>query len=136
MKDLSKPERAVLWLLSIAMVAVGVGHFTNPEPFIRIVPAYLPAPAALVYISGAAEIAGGVGVLLPRTRRAAAWGLILLYLAVFPANINMAIHSIQIDPNNPMPIWAMWARLPFQALFIATAWWFTRRRSAGHSTAV
>ncbi len=109
--------------LSVSMVAVGVYHFIDPAIFMRIVPDWLPAPRALVLVSGAFEILGGVGVLHPKTRRLASLGLIALYLAVFPANIHMAVHGIQLDPANPIPEWAMWARLPYQAVFIAWAWW-------------
>lgn len=116
----------LLILGAVAMVAIGVGHFVNPTPFVRIVPAALPAPLVLVYLSGVAEILGGVGILVPKTRRIAAWGLIALYVAVFPANINMALNEIQLNPAEPMPVWMMWVRLPFQAVFIAWAWWFTR----------
>lgn len=118
-------RRVMLWLLALAMTGVGVLHFTDPEPFMRIVPPPLPSRGT-VYLSGFFEILGGLGLLVPRTRRAAAWGLVLLYLAVFPANIYMAIEGIQLDPGNPLPGWVPWARLPFQVLFIAWAWWFTR----------
>jgi uncharacterized membrane protein len=114
-------------VLAAAMVAVGIAHFVAPEGFVRIVPAFLPVPLILVYVSGFCEMAGGAGLLLPRTQRAAAWGLIALYVAVFPANINMAIHHIQMNDQTPMPVAMMWLRLPFQALFIAWAFWFTRR---------
>jgi uncharacterized membrane protein len=107
------------------MVFIGVQHFLQPDTFAAMIPAFLPAKLALVYISGVAEIAGGLGLLLPATRRAAAWGLILLYLAVFPANINMAINHLPLG-DKPVPEWALWARLPFQAVFIALAYWFTR----------
>lgn len=123
---MTRTKRILLYLGAAAMIAVGVAHFANPEPFVRIVPEALPAPLLLVYLSGVAEILGGAGLLVPKTRRFAAWGLVALYVAVFPANLNMAIHEIQLDPTNPLPVWAMWARLPFQALFIAWAWWFTR----------
>mgnify|MGYP007046917504 CR=1 FL=1 len=123
---MSRPKRVLLWLLGLSMMAVGALHFAHPEPFMVIVPPPLP-PRATVYLSGVFEVLGGLGVLIPVTRRAAAWGLIALYLAVFPANIYMAINGIQLDPANPMPEWAGWARLPFQALFIAWAWWYTRR---------
>jgi uncharacterized membrane protein len=108
------------------MASVGVLHFVSADAFIRIVPRYLPAPDVLVYVSGACEIAGAVGLLFPRTRRFAGVGLVLLYVAVFPANVNMALHHVQIDPAHPAPIWALWARLPFQALFIWLAWWTSR----------
>jgi uncharacterized membrane protein len=112
------------YLLAAAMSAIGVLHFVRPDPFVQIVPRALPAPLMLVYISGFFEIAGGVGLLVPLTARWAAWGLIALYLAVFPANINMAIHHISPGPT-PLPTWALWGRLPFQAVLIAWAWWYT-----------
>ena len=108
------------------MIAVGVTHFVNPEPFERIVPTWLPWPHVLVLVSGFFEVLGGIGVLVPKTRRSAAWGLVALYVAVFPANVNMALNHIQLSPTDTLPVWAMWARLPFQALFIAWAHWFTR----------
>jgi uncharacterized membrane protein len=111
------------FLVAFAMVAIGVAHFADPDPFVRIVPELLPAPLFLVYVSGAFEILGGLGLLWSRTRRVASWGLIALYLCVFPANINMAINEIQLEPGGSLPVWAMWARLPFQLLFIATVWW-------------
>lgn len=122
---MSRTKTALLWVLGLSMVAVGVAHFVSPEPFMRIVPPPLP-PKGAVYLSGVFEILGGVGLLIPRTRRFAAWGLIALYVAVFPANIYMALNDIQLDPANPMPTWGAWARLPFQALFIAWAYWFTK----------
>ncbi|TKD10144.1 DoxX family protein [Polyangium fumosum] len=117
-------------VLALAMMGVGLLHFVSPEPFVRIVPAVLPAPLALVYVSGVAEIAGGVGLLIPRLRRAAGIGLIALYVAVFPANINMAIHEIQVG-DDPVPVWALWARLPFQLVFIAWAYWVGVRSRPG-----
>jgi len=107
-------------LLAVSMVAIGVGHFAAPQPFVSIVPAFLPAPLLLVMVSGFFEVAGGLGLLVPRARRAASLGLVLLYLAVFPANINMVVHP-ELGPG--IPLWALWARLPFQALFIAWALW-------------
>lgn len=118
-------ELAALYLLAFAMVAIGTLHFVRPRPFVRIVPKYLPAPLALVYISGFFEILGGLGLLIPGTRSWAAWGLIALYIAVFPANIYMLTHNISLDPRRPIPRWALWLRLPFQLLFIAWAYWFT-----------
>lgn len=124
-------KRAVTYLAGLAMVGVGVGHFANPDPFVRIVPDALPYPLALVYISGFFEILGGLGLFHPRTRRAAAWGLVALYVAVFPANINMAINEIQLTEGGDLPVWAMWARLPLQAVFIGVAYWLTRPDSPG-----
>jgi uncharacterized membrane protein len=119
-------KQAALGALSLTMIGVGIDHFVNPLPFERIVPAWLPSPHTLVLFSGFFEVCGGIGVLVPRTRCLAAWGLIALYVAVFPANINMAIHHIQLNPADTLPIWAMWAGLPFQGLFIAWAYWVTR----------
>ena len=123
---MKKLKTVLRWLAGLAMIAIGVSHFADPAPFVRIVPDALPWPLALVYISGFFEICGGVGLLHPRTRRAAAWGLVALYIAVFPANINMAINEIQLSPDGDLPVWAMWARLPLQAVFIGIAYWFTR----------
>ena len=116
---------ALRLLLAVAMVAVGVLHFVHPAGFVRIVPPYLPAPLALVLISGAAEILGGLGLLIPRTRRLAAFGLIALYVAVFPANVHMALHQLPLGDAPASPL-VLWLRLPFQALFIAWAYWLSR----------
>jgi len=114
---------ALRGLLAAGMVWVGIKHFTAPEFFVRIVPAALPAPLLLVHVSGVFEILGGVGLLVPRTRRFASWGLIALFVAIFPANINMAMNDIQPDPSTHIPMWAQWARLPLQALLIAWAYY-------------
>lgn len=119
-------KRAVATVAGLAMIGVGISHFANPDPFVRIVPGALPHPRALVFISGFFEILGGLGLLIPRTRRAAAWGLVALFIAVFPANVNMAINEIQLSEGGDLPVWAMWARLPLQAVFIGLAYWLTR----------
>ncbi len=121
----AKSKTALRVVLTVAMVTVGVLHFVFPAQFAGIVPAYLPAPFALVYISGIAEIAGGLGLILERTRRAAGFGLIALYVAVFPANINMALNHINLG-DQPVPPLFLWLRLPLQAVFIAWAYWYTR----------
>lgn len=120
---------AVRYLLAAGMTAIGVLHFARPEPFVAIVPAALPAPLALVYISGFFEVLGGVGLLVPRARKAAAWGLIALYVAVFPANVNMAVNEIAIDGQAVDPL-LLWLRLPFQAVFIGLAYWMTKDEPA------
>lgn len=121
----SRVKSGVRVLVAVAMTAIGVAHFASPQPFLKIVPAWLPAPLALVYISGVFEVLGGVGLLVPKARVAAAWGLVALYIAVFPANINMAVNEIQLG-DAPLPVWVMWARLPFQLVFIVTAIWLAR----------
>jgi uncharacterized membrane protein len=116
----------MLWVLALAMIAIGVAHFVTPKPFVRIVPKYLPAPLTLVYVSGFFEILGGAGLLIPSTRIWAAWGLIALYVAVFPANVYMLTDNVSLNPEKPIPRWALWARLPFQLVFIAWAYSFTK----------
>jgi uncharacterized membrane protein len=112
-------------ILAIGMITMGVLHFARADEFVAVMPPYLPAPLALVWISGVFEILGGAGVLVPRTRALAGLGLVLLYVAVFPANVHMALVEVPMNGSVP-PRWAMWLRLPFQALFIAWAWWSTR----------
>lgn len=111
-------------VLAICIIVVGVLHFVVPEPFIKIVPDLLPYPTALVYISGFFEILGGIGLLVPAVSQAAAWGLVLLFIAVYPANINMAVNHIHLD-NIPDGNWFQAIRLPFQFVLIAWAWWYT-----------
>ena len=114
-------------LLSLFIIIAGTLHFIKPEPFVKIVPDYLPYHLELVYISGFFEIIFGIGLLIPSLSRAAAWGLILLFIAVFPANINMAVNNIPIQgiPHNQI---LYLLRLPFQAVLIAWAWWFTKEQ--------
>jgi uncharacterized membrane protein len=112
-------------ILAIAIILVGTLHFAIPAPFVKIVPSSLPHPLLLVYISGFFEIAGGIGLLVPSVSQAAAWGLILLFVAVFPANINMAINQIDL-PGLPDSSALRWGRLPFQAVLIAWAWWYAK----------
>ncbi len=113
------------WLLAALMVLVGVLHFVVPEPLVEIMPSYLPWHFALVLISGGFEVLGGIGLLIPRTRVAAGWGLIALYIAVFPANLWMATEGIQPEGLELSPTMA-WARLPMQVVLIALAWWVSR----------
>lgn len=113
-------------ILSVSLIIVGTTHFTHADQYARIVPPQLPSPLGMVYISGFFEILGAIGLLIPYLSVAAAWGLIALFIAVFPANINQAINSIPIDgiPHSPI---GYWIRLPFQAVLIAWAWWYTRK---------
>jgi uncharacterized membrane protein len=123
----STRTRSILrWALTVFMVAAGVNHFANAADYEAMVPRALPSPSLLVQISGIAEIAGGLGLILPATRRLAAWGLVLLFVAVFPANINMAVNHLPLGTHE-LPTWALWARLPLQLVLIAWAWMFTRR---------
>src|SRR5262249_39840520 len=99
-------------------VFAGVMHFVIPQAYRRIVPPYIPAPETVVVVSGVAEIVGGAGLMVPGRRHFAGWWLIATLLAVFPANVHMALHPDEF-PNVPGGAPALWARLPFQGVFIA-----------------
>jgi uncharacterized membrane protein len=122
-------KRVSLVLMAAFYVVAGSAHFVNPEFYVEIMPPWVPWHRPVVFWSGVAEIALGV-LLLPRaTRHAAAWGVIALLIAVFPANLHQAIN--QVHPAHA-PAWmgtptpaALWLRLPFQALFALWAWWHT-----------
>ena len=106
-------ERLGRWAFAGLFVVGGILHFVMPKPYILIVPPMLPRPDLLVMISGGAEIVGGIGLLLPRFRRPAGYGLALLLLAVFPANIYMAVAHV---PSSGLlgNRWLQWLRLPIQ----------------------
>lgn len=112
-------------VLAVSMIIVGITHFLRPEQFARIVPPPFP-PLTSVYLSGFFEILGGIGLMIPLVSVAAAWGLVALFIAVFPANIYMTLHNIKLEgiPQNQL---FYWARLPFQAVLIAGAYWYTRQ---------
>ena len=113
------------WTLGLLFVAAGLNHFRSFGFYKRIVPDYLPLHGPIVAVSGVAEVLLGGLLLVPRTARAAAWGLVALLLAVFPANVHMASHAGDFPQ---FPRWALWARLPLQGVLVAWAWWHTRAR--------
>jgi uncharacterized membrane protein len=123
---MTRTKRTLLWLMSFAYCAAGANHLLNPQFYVAIIPPGLPNPEWLNVISGLAEIVLGVFLLEPRTRILAAWGVIALLIAVFPANIYAANANIGADGPGTGPGAAHYIRLPFQALFIAWAWWYTR----------
>jgi uncharacterized membrane protein len=110
-------------LFGAFFVVAGITHFTNRDFFTAIVPPYLPWPVLLVYASGVAEIVLGLLLMVPRTTRLAAWGLIALLIAVFPANIHMYVNS-HLYPDTPRS--ALLMRLPLQGVLVAIAYWFAR----------
>ncbi|HEY2391391.1 MAG TPA: DoxX family membrane protein [Candidatus Angelobacter sp.] len=112
-------------LLAIFFISAGIMHFVIPSAYIRIVPPLLPAPGLLVILSGIAEILGGLGLLFSLTRRAAAWGLVLLLIAVFPANIYMAVAHVSA-PGILGQSWAQWLRLPLQIPLVLWALRYAR----------
>lgn len=111
--------------MGLFYVVAGVNHFVSPDFYLPMMPPYLPWHAGLVALSGVAEVALGLAVLVPATRRLAAWGLVLLLIAVFPANLHVALHDIPLgDSQHGLGVWN-WVRLPFQAVLIAWAAWYT-----------
>jgi len=126
-------ERISIAAMSALFLGAGTMHFVSPQFFVDIVPALpaaLPGPLAIVYISGVFEILGGAGLLLPRTRRFSALGLVALLVAVFPANINMAVNHLTPTGSPPVPEWVAWARLPLQGVLVWWAWTIARGAKA------
>ena len=116
----------LLYVMGVFYVFAGVNHFRVPDFYVAIMPPYLPWHLELVYLSGIAEIACGVGLLIPRTRVLAAWATIALLIAVYPANIHVALHNVPMAGRSEgLGIWN-WVRLPVQFVLIAWAWWYTR----------
>jgi uncharacterized membrane protein len=112
------------WLLGLVFVLGGLNHFWKVDFYVRIMPPYLPWHKELVYLSGLCEVALGVLLLIPKHTAFAAWGLIALLVAVFPANVHMALNP-SLYPE--YPAYLLWLRLPLQAVFIAWTYWFTQR---------
>ncbi|MEO7597326.1 MAG: DoxX family membrane protein [Opitutus sp.] len=108
-------------VLAIFFIAAGINHFRDPELYLGMMPTWVPWPGACNVISGVGEIAGGIGILIPRLRRLAGCGLILLLIAVFPANVQAALVG-HIPGMDVSPL-ALWLRLPFQPVFIGVVWW-------------
>jgi len=120
-------RRVGLYAMAGLYVLAGFNHLMNPELYLRIIPPGLPDPEWLNLISGLAEIVLGIFLLDPRTRWLAAWGIIALLVAVFPANLHMALENIGIadgTPGSGSPA-LNWVRLPLQVLLVAWAWWYT-----------
>lgn len=117
--------------MGLVYVLAGVTHFTATEFFTQIMPPYLPWHVELVWLSGVIEIVLGILVIVPATRVMAAWGIVLLLIAIFPANLHAAMNDVQLTyrpawMSQPTPAQA-WGRLPIQLVLIAWAWWYTRR---------
>jgi len=113
-----------LILLALFFISAGINHFVNTDLYVAIMPNYLPAHLELVYLSGCFEILGGICVIFSPIRQWAGYGLIALLIAVFPANIYMAM-----NPENfveLVPVWALTARLPLQFVLIWWVYWVTK----------
>ena len=113
-------SRRLLLLVAVFLLA-GVSHFVVPDAFQRIVPSWLPNPRLMVYVSGVAEMAGAVGLLVPSLRVYAGVGLIALLIAVFPANINMLQLARESNASAAYQL-ILWMRLPLQPLLIWLVW--------------
>ena len=118
-------KKITIYFMSSAYIYVGIRHFIDPDFFLAIMPDYLPLHKEAVFVSGVFEILLGGMLLFPKSRKVAGWGLILLLIAVFPANIHLAQNEAAqqaIDISQTAAI----VRLPFQALFIGLAFWHQR----------
>ncbi|MDG2304362.1 MAG: hypothetical protein P8R42_06850 [Candidatus Binatia bacterium] len=119
-------KKPLLYLLSFQLCFTGFLHLINPSFFVAIIPPELPNPEWLNVISGLIEIVLGVYLLEPKTRVLAAWGVIALLIAVYPANVYMMLENVGPEgPGTGSPV-TNWVRLPFQFLFGVWAWWYTR----------
>ena len=116
--------------MAIAMVVAGITHLVRPLPFLQHLPAWVPAAELLILVTGIAEIVLGLALLLPQPWRWRAGMALAAYLvAVFPANVYVAVAGVDVD-GQPDGIYA-WVRLPLQVLFVAWALWSTRPNSGG-----
>jgi uncharacterized membrane protein len=122
---MSRTKTASKYLLAIFMIGAGTMHFVRTDFYVKIMPPYLPLHRELVYLSGVIEIALAVSLLIPRLSRLAAWGIIALLIAVFPANIYVYQHQ-ELIPGSPM---LHLLRLPLQGVFVLWAYWHTRSTS-------
>ncbi len=121
--NVEKARVIVRWWMAVNLVLVGISHFTHAELFVGIMPPYLPAHLELVWLSGVFEILGGVGLLVPLSRRFAGFGLLALLVAVFPANLHMALNEVYLPIDwLPQSQIGLWLRLPFQLVFAAAIW--------------
>ena len=120
----------IKYTLMVIMAAIyifaGYMHFKKPEYYEAMMPAILPFHKELNLISGAFEILGGIGLLVPWTRKFSAWGLIALLFAVLPANFHIALFNVPVFGATEPPGWKAWLRIPVQALLIMWARWYTK----------
>jgi uncharacterized membrane protein len=116
------------YLLGFFFVMAGLNHFIGPDYYLRIMPPYLPWHLLLVYVSGFFEVFLGVALLIKRSTRLAAWGLIALLVAVYPANVHMALNPALYPEYNQA---LLWIRLPIQVGLMVWVYWYTRRDTQG-----
>lgn len=126
---MTRARTGLRWVLVVFFAAAGLNHFRDPALYLAMMPPWLPWPELLQRIAGGAEVAGALGLALPRWRRAAGVGLILLLIAIFPANLHVAMQGRM--PGFDLSPVVLWLRLPFQAVFIGAVWWVAVDRRAG-----
>ena len=123
---MTRIKKVLLYAMAGFYVFAGYNHLANPEFYLRMMPPALPEPELLNLLSGIAEIVLGVFLLEARLRVVAAWGIVALLIAVFPANVYMATENVGPSGPGTGAGAANWYRLPLQAILIAWAWWYTR----------
>ncbi|HLP10450.1 MAG TPA: hypothetical protein VK177_00865 [Flavobacteriales bacterium] len=108
----------------VLYIVAGINHFINPQFYLKIMPPYIPYHLAMVYVSGVCEIGFALLLIPPKTRRVGAWLIIFMLIAIFPANIQMAIDWYAQD--HPQ-LWAAFVRLPLQLVLIWWAWLYAKK---------
>lgn len=127
--SLAKPnsiKKASIYFMGFSYISVGVLHFINPSFFLAIMPPFLPFHLELVYLSGFCEILLGSTLMIEKYRKVAAWSLILLLIAVYPANIYLAYDENAQQALEISSFMASWVRLPLQFVFIGIAYWHSK----------
>lgn len=122
----SKLKKTSIYFMGFSYIAVGISHFLNPHFFLAIMPPFLPFHLELVYLSGFFEVLIGTLLLVEKYRKPAAWALILLLIAVYPANIYLAYDETAQQALKISSFMASWVRLPIQFIFIGIAYWHTK----------
>ena len=115
-------ENIALYIMAAFLIFAGISHFTKKNFFMEVMPPYIPKHEEMVIISGIVEIILGIGLLFSQTKSLAAWGIILFFIAVFPANIYM----VTSGKFKKIPKWMIWLRLPLQFILIAWAFLYTK----------
>ena len=121
---MSNPKTILLYTMAIFYIANGINHFINQKYYLAIMPPYVPWHKTAVILSGVAEILLGAMLFIPSLTRLASWGIIILLIMIFPANIHMAINSELYKNYHPL---VLYLRLPIQFVLIAWAYWYTKQ---------
>lgn len=119
-------KKVSLVVQAVAYTLAGLNHFRVPAMYVAAIPSYFPQPRLLNILAGIAEIVLGVMLMLPATRRLAAWGIILMLIAFLPVHIDWIIHAPVMLGNTTISPFVAWLRIPLQVLLILWAWWYTK----------